>query len=286
MRGGLKPAATGAAPTTRLAVEQMPPLGQPTRPFLGMQRYEVYLPDRGGASKLWVYLPEAATGKLPCILIAPAGSPLVFGMKLADGDQSEHLPYVLQGYAVVAYEISGPENKNLPDQQQISAVRQFKEAEGGIANARDALDYALARIPNIDPNRIYVAGHSSAATLALQVAENEPRIHGCIAYAPVCDLSNRPGDGVISELDGSVPGFRALMERINPITHAANLRCPLFLFHADDDRNVPTSDVARFYDDVRKTNKNVTFARVPTGGHYDSMLRQGIPQAIRWLKSL
>jgi hypothetical protein len=30
---------------------------------------------------------------------------------------------------------------------------------------------------------------------------------------------------------------------------------------------------------------NVTFARVSSGDHYQSMIDQGIPQAIRWIQS-
>jgi dipeptidyl aminopeptidase/acylaminoacyl peptidase len=70
------------------------------------------------------------------------------------------------------------------------------------------------------------------------------------------------------------------------LNHPEALKCPLFLFHADDDGNIPTEDVAAFAEAVKRTNANVTFARVPTGNHYDSMIEQGIPQAIRWLQSL
>jgi hypothetical protein len=44
--------------------------------------------------------------------------------------------------------------------------------------------------------------------------------------------------------------------------------------------------VALFAADLRKTNVQATFVRVPTGNHYDSMVKEGIPQAIQWLKKL
>ena len=60
--------------------------------------------------------------------------------------------------------------------------------------ARNTLEYVLARLPEVDPERLYVAGHSSAAIWALLFAEHEPRIKGCIAYAPLADLFGRaPG---------------------------------------------------------------------------------------------
>ena len=54
--------------------------------------------------------------------------------------------------------------------------------QAGLANARTALEFALAKVPKLDAKRIYVAGHSSAATLALLFASHEPRIKACAAW--------------------------------------------------------------------------------------------------------
>src|SRR5947209_13976462 len=53
-----------------------------------------------GLNPIWVYLPakQAAAGTLPCVLIAPAGTPLIFGINLNEGDRPEHLPYVRAGF--------------------------------------------------------------------------------------------------------------------------------------------------------------------------------------------
>jgi dipeptidyl aminopeptidase/acylaminoacyl peptidase len=77
-----------------------------------------------------------------------------------------------------------------------------------------------------------------------------------------------------------------LVVKYSPLANAPKLRCPLFLFHADDDTNVPSSDNEQFDVSVKRSNHNVTFVRVPTGNHYDSMIQQGIPKAIAWFKSL
>jgi dipeptidyl aminopeptidase/acylaminoacyl peptidase len=39
-----------------------------------------------------------------------------------------------------------------------------------------ALDYIAKRLPYVDTNRIYTAGHSSAATMALLLAEHDLRM--------------------------------------------------------------------------------------------------------------
>jgi dienelactone hydrolase len=273
----------------RTGVRDWPGLGSAQEIVPGVLFYQVRLP-RPGESKLWVYLPAQHTGKIGCIFIAPAGTPLIYGNDLGDpgdGDQAEHVPYAQAGYAVVAYELDGSVPDDHPTNDQINAgIKAFMNADSGMVNARMAIDYALARVPGIDPKRLYSAGHSSAATVSLLLAERDPRIAACIAYAPVTNISERLGDRRIGIFSNAVPGFADFITRDSPDNNAFSLTCPVFLFHADDDSNVPTSQVSDFADQLKATNEHVTFSRVPTGDHYDSMINQGIPQGIQWLGSL
>src|SRR5207249_623438 len=135
------------------------------------------------------------------------------------------------------------------------------------------------------PNRVYVAGHSSAATLALLVAEHERRIKACAAFAPVTDVEARVKT-VVPKLEKSLPGYWEFLRNSSPKTHADKLKCPVFLFHANDDGNVSVRETMQFAALVKKTNPNVTLVIVPRGGHHDSMIREGIPKAIEWLQKL
>ncbi len=238
--------------------------------------------------KVWIYLPEKAPkGKLPCVLIAPAGTPLIFGMALSEGDRMEHLPYVKAGFAVVSYELDGniPNQQSATDAQIVAAANAFKNARAGQANAKAALDFALEKVPVIDPERIYTAGHSSAGTLALLVAGDDPRIKACVAYAPCTNVPRRLAQGIPS-LTAQIPGFADYVKDSSPLTHAAKIKCPVFLFHARDDQNVMLSESQEYSNELKKTNSQVTFAVVNNGGHSESMIKQGIPQAIAWLKKL
>lgn len=250
----------------------------------GVLLHEVFL--NGGRNKIWIYLPEKkAQKKIPGVLIAAAGSRLFHGMKLGAGDRPEHLPYVQAGYVVIAYELAGELNDNPTKADAKVAIQSFTQSNAGLKNQKAALDFALANIPEIDPEKIYVAGHSSAATHALLVAENEPRIKGCIAYAPVTNISNRLGNQV-KALESMNPGFREFIVRSSPLTNVGNLKCPVFLFHADDDDVVPTTETTIFIEALKKTNRSVEFLRVKSGGHYDSMIQQGIPGALKWLEKI
>lgn len=265
-----------------------PPLGAAHRLIAGVTEYEVHLPRPGGQQEqVWIYLPDAPkSNKIPCILIAAAGSSLFDGMALADGDRAEHFPYAQAGDAVVAYSVDGPLGNNPTDAGFIEAVKRFKDADGGVADAKAALDYALATVPLINPKRVYAVGHSSAATISLLVAENDPRIAACVAYAPACNLPHSLGQQTLGTLDTVVPGEADFLARFSPNARPSSLTCPVFLFHADDDSVIPAADVEEFAGIARRTNPHVTYTHVPSGEHYDSMLQVGIPDALSWLRTV
>ena len=265
----------------------LPELGKGQKLEPGIMFHEVIFPRKGAATKLWVYLPEDQTQtKIPCVLIAPAGTRLFHGNTLGSGDRPEHLPYVRAGFAVVAYEVDGPLADDPSEEAMLVAARDFKNAEAGLVNASAALDYALAKIPQIDPGRIFTAGHSSAGTTSLLVAEREPRVRACVAYAPVSNVEKFLGQNVVASLSAVMPDYPEFLKRTSPHAGFKNLRCPLFLFHAEDDGNVAIAESEEFAEEVGKSNASVTFVRAAKGGHYDAMLNEGIPKAISWLKGL
>ena len=235
----------------------------------------------GGSMNVWMYLPAKRKGKIPCVFIAPAGSRLFHGMTLGSGDQAEHFPLVQAGFAVVAYDIDGPcEADSGP--QVGAAARAFRNADGGVANAKIAISKALKDLADIDPNRLYVSGHSSAGTLALQVAAKDKRVKGCVAFAPCVDLVGQLSSGM-SMLNAMAPGFGAFSAANSPDHLVKSISCPVFLFHADDDTTIPTAQIQALAEALKKNGTDVNFVRVANGGHYDSMTAQGIPSAIQWL---
>lgn len=264
-----------------------PPLPKPARVEPGVVVHNVLVPHQEGSTRVWIYRPEnAGKRKIPLVLIAPAGSRGFHGMKLGEGDMPEHLPFVRAGMAVAAYELWGHvESEEPTDSEMTTAATAFRLAGGGLVNARSALNYTLARVPNIDRGRIFTSGHSSAGTVSLYVAAREPRVRACVSFAPSTDVPSRLAPA-FPLLDQLMPGYSGFIRETSPHQNTATLRCPVFLFHAEDDGNVPISESERFASLLSRTNARLSFRRVPTGGHYDSMIRQGIPMAIRWLKSL
>ena len=280
------PAAATAKPLvpTPAAPIAFPELGPPQM-LQGVKFHEVTFNRGGVPMTVWAYLPANPTeAKLPCVFVAPAGSYCVNGMALGDGDRDEHFPYVAAGFATVSYSLDGdlPRGAENDDRKLFAAVRAFAAADGGLANLQAAADFALQRLP-IDPQRLAVAGHSSAATHALTAARRDPRFRACLAYAPCVDLLQRQGQ-LLRALEPAIPGATEFFRKNSPQQNLDGPTCPTFVFHARDDDNCPFEDTAKYVAGLRSANPTVRLAEVATGGHHESMVRDGVPQGIRWLQ--
>ncbi len=249
----------------------------------------------GQSMQFRVYLPatQSAPGSIPCVLLAPAGTNLLHGNPLDAGDyHDEALPYCEAGMAVVCYSLDGELTADPSAGDRAfglalaTGYREFTAAKAGVVNGRNALEFALAKLPQVDPKRIYAAGHSSAATVSLLLAAHEERLAGAIAYAPATDLNIRIGE--IAEepsVRSILPGIRLYLRTGSPITYVDRYKCPLFVFHARDDSNEPFRNTQVFVDKLKASEAKVDFVAVDSGDHYDSMIEAGIPRAIHWIQN-
>ena len=189
--------------------------------------------------------------------------------------------------AVVFYSIDGgvDDLESASNSEFLAGYNKFRAAGAGVVNGRNALEYVLAKVPQVDPKRIYCAGHSSAGTLSLLLAQHEPRIRACVAFAAASDVEKRLEEVTSNfAMRQMFPGLVEFVKQSSPKTHVAEFQCPVFLFHALDDGNVPASDSRAFAAALQNAGKQVTLRTVPIGNHYQSMIDQGIPQAIAWLQ--
>lgn len=281
-------------PVATVSTPTFPDLGTPRilQPS-GVRMWFVKMPPAAGPGQsmaMRVYLPptDGADHSIPCVLVAPAGTNLLVGNDMdADDYHAETLPYAEAGMAVIFYSLDGGVDMDqATDAQFAAAYQKFRAAQAGVVNGRNALEFVLAKVPQVDPRKIYTAGHSSAGTVSLLMAEHEPRLAGAIAYAPCTDVETRLAEAVANRamrnLLTDLPNF---LKQSSPKTHVAQVGCPVFLFHANDDSNVMVTESHAFAQQLKGAGKTVEFQTVPTGDHYDSMVRQGIPQAIAWLNA-
>ena len=282
--------------------DAFPLLGSPEKTYpSGVKSYfvrfeePVAIPGRKMQMRVFVPSGEHADHSLPCVLIAPAGTPMLHGAALEPNDSydAETLPYAEAGFVVIQYSIDGAlppgideNNEGQAIQAMVRAYPIFKASGAGVVNGRNALEYATYRLKFVDPTRIHCAGHSSAGSLSLLLAAHEPRINRCIAYAAAYDLQLRMGD-MSSDITARTmfPGIGEFITETSPTSHIQKFDGPVFVFHARDDSNVPFADAEAFVSGMKSAGKAVTFETTPSGDHYNSMIAPGIPTAIAWLRA-
>ena len=274
---------------TAVSAPIAPPLPAPTHLAPHIDLYDIHMTGAGPGSRehILLYMPtgEEAPHSVPCVFIAPAGTPMITGSLLSPGDRAEHSPYLYRSFAVVAYDLDGPASKEPSNREVVDAIRQFRDAQYGVLNGRIAIDYVLAHVPAIDPGELFAAGHSSAASVALNLAANDSRIRAVAAYAPGVDAATRFSAKAKSALSGYV-AIDEILAAASPINHINDISCPVLLFHADDDDNVTTPEFQRLVTGLESAGKKVTVATVPDGGHYESMINKGIDAGIKFLLPL
>jgi len=268
--------ACGASPWTNPAESAGPVAPAELEP--GVTFEQAVLSREGVMMRVWFYTPTDAEGSLPLVVVGPAGSDMRTGMALTDGDRPEHLPYVRQGFAVVSFDIDGYPASPL---EHGSAVDAYEAADNGVANARAALRWALQHEPRIDRDRVYAAGHSSAATVALDFAAHEPQIRAVAAFAPVPDLPS------YFETNGAPmgPAARTHAEAHSPVHLADRIEVPVFLFQSSADAGLDAAGMDRLWAAL-PDNASSRRVRVDQGGHYESMIEAGVPAAIEWMQGL
>ena len=282
--------ATDLFPVAGIPLPQFPELPAPQVGPAGERNYFVTLSGGGTQTSLRLYLPpgEHPAGALPCVFVAPAGSNLLSGLPLDDLPEGnpEHLPFVRAGFAVMHYSLTGAvaNRETASDAEFAAAYGRYSAASAGMLDARFALEFLLARVPQVDPARLYACGHSSGATTGLLFAEHEPRLKGCVALAPEPDLAGFHGQMLQSPgIERALPGLGQFVKRASPITHAARLNCPVLILHGTVDQIVPFARSQAFADALRQQGKNVTLE--PLGAdHY--IVGAAMPRAVAWLQQL
>jgi dipeptidyl aminopeptidase/acylaminoacyl peptidase len=85
-------------------------------------------------------------------------------------------------------------------------------------------------------------------------------------------------------MSAGMPHVAEFIVQSSPRTHEQRLSCPVMIFHAADDTNVPIASSREFAKRMQAAGKDVTLKEASSGDHYDSMIEQGIPAGIAWMK--
>lgn len=214
-------------------------------------------------------MPDVPTGtQVPCLFFNPAGATAFNGKSAGMAEVDPMLPYVNAGFAVVIYGTDGGTLK-ITERTSLKSLakqaEQYAQAHAGLINARNAIDFVLQEFPQIDPQRLYTIGHSSGGKQALLVAAADPRIAGCVAWAPGCRISDEEAQllNSLGRLRRGLPV--SMLEQSNPMLFAKRINVPLLLVHSASDEVVPSEDVLEF----GKLVRGADIQAVRSQSHFD-----------------
>lgn len=129
---------------------------------------------------------------------------------------------------------------------------------GEVQDVLAAADY-LATLDYVDPQRIYLGGHSTGGTLALLTAEIDPRFRATFAFGPVYDVSVYGPDMLPVSLDDAEE-----IRLRSPGYWLSSIRSPTYVLEGERNGNV--ADLVRIRAEHR--NPQVQAFLVPQADHF------------------
>ncbi len=255
-----------------------------------------------------------AEWRLPGTLALPAAKGPVAGLVLVHGsgpnDRDESIgpqkPFrdLAEGLASRGAAVLRYEKRTRYAAAKLATIKNFTVQDETGDDALAAAEFLRSR-PEIDPNRVFVLGHSLGGYLITRIGRQDPKLAGLISLAgaarPLEDLmveqnqylatlqGNPPGaqehiDKLKAEaqraktlkadtlnapgevLLGAPPSYWIDLQGYDPAMEARELKQPMLFLQAERDYQVTMTDFARWQDGLSE-RKNVKFRSFPTLNH-------------------
>jgi fermentation-respiration switch protein FrsA (DUF1100 family) len=159
-------------------------------------RTDVEFRSQGERCAAWLYRPEAATGRKPCVVMGHGFSAVREQRLDAYAERFAQNGFVVLVFDYRHFGASGGEPRQLLD-----INRQHEDWAAAVAFART--------LDGVDPQRIAVFGSSFSGGHVHVVASRDPAIAAVISQAPFVDgLRNLPVFGVLHSLRLTAAGLR------------------------------------------------------------------------------
>jgi uncharacterized protein len=139
------------------------------------------------------------------------------------------------------------------------------------------LEYAMDAIPDVDPERVGMLGHSLGGGVTLAIATARPDlIDAAVLYAPVnanawenftrWRSKREEGDRTIAAF-GTREENPTFWNALSPQTYLTQIDDPVLLFHGSLDRDVPKTWSDHLAEQLREAGKNITYIEYEGEGH-------------------
>lgn len=118
----------------------------------------------------------------------------------------------------------------------------------------------LTGLPYVDPNQVYLGGHSTGGTIVMVVGACSDRYRAIFALGPVADAGQYGGDYVYCD-----PNDKAELRLRSPVYWLHGVKSPMYVFEGADRGNWDGA-IAVMAD--RNSNPKIQFFKVPGHDHF------------------
>ena len=231
---------------------------------------EVEYPSGPLRLKAWIAAQPHAAHALPAVVFLHGG----FEFGAADWDMA--VPYWEAGFVLMAPMLRGENG------QDGTFSFLYDEVDDVVA----AADF-LSTYPGVDPSRIFLAGHSSGATLTLLAIEASGRFRAAASFdgSPDQQLlyngsAKKPGNH--REIVFDPTDARELQVR-SPLAYVASVKSPIRLFFSDEAASITERPSRRFAELAHDHGIDARAERV-RGSHMSHVAR-AMPSSVRYFKT-
>ncbi len=221
----------------------------------------------------WCLLPSAVSGQVPTVLEIHGGPASMYAYRYFHEFQC----LAAAGHAVV---YSNPRGS-------VGYGREFGRCIMGQWGDRDyrdvmaALDAALQRVPELDPQRLGVAGGSYGGFMVNWIVSHTDRFRAGVTMRSVVNRLSAMGSSDMGWLRVPQYGTRPWWEDIepywqqSPLRYASAIHTPLLIEHQEQDYRLPIEQGEQLYNALKYLGREVELVIYPGESH--GMSRGGKP---------
>jgi dienelactone hydrolase len=214
--------------------------------------------------KAWVDKPAAKKPLKPAVLFLHGG----FAFSEADWDQAQ--PFRNAGFVTMLPMLRG--ENGLPGFYSMF----YNEVDDVLAAAE-----VLAKVPCVDPKRIFIAGHSVGGTMTLLAAMTTNRFRAAASF------SGSPDQVAWSRPQPELVPFNAKdpreMQMRSPLAYPRSFKCPVRMYYGADEFGFEKSSV-KTAELAKDAGLDVTAISVP--GDHLTAVEPSMQQAIQFFKTI